>query len=346
MMSQLNIIRSNDAWIFHREEIDTIQDGNCNVYTLLDAYSGFCFGLITSVDLPIYAEVFELLQEANTQAGKWPEQVLIAKSDPYIEQLQEIAKELKIEVKDLPLKSLNRYTHAFSDSFKEFKIGEQPYKPLSLAQEQEVKAFVPDTYGPCPCASGKKYKFCCQPCFKEIVFAMCAAEEGHLEEALQFMKEAEAKVGRTPEILCRYSICWSYFDELKSREYLMEAAKQDPNHPRTNYILGIEAASRKQYSTAALYYRKAIEAYPKEDKFHLNEAYNNLGSVYLAMGRYQEAKEVWEKALVLLPSDKMVRANLIEFIYENSEVPNSVREMSSFIKKYLDKYEMSFGTQF
>lgn len=49
---------------------------------------------------------------------------------------------------------------------------------------------------------------------------MCAAEEGNLKETLHFMKEAEQEVGRTAEIVCRYAICWSFFDEQKYREYL------------------------------------------------------------------------------------------------------------------------------
>ncbi len=42
---------------------------------------------------------------------------------------------------------------------------------------------------------------------------MCVAEEYNLEEALRYMKEAESKVGRTAEVLCRYAICRSYFDQ-------------------------------------------------------------------------------------------------------------------------------------
>ena len=102
-----------------------------------------------------------------------------------------------------------------------------------------------------------------------------------------------------------------------------------------------DAVASKQYEMAVVYYQKAIEYYPKEDKYHLNEAYNNLGTAYFAMGRYQDSKEAWEKAFVLLPSDQVVKANLMEFIYTNPAVPKSVREISPFIDKYLAKYEAS-----
>ncbi|MGE0632233.1 MAG: hypothetical protein AB7O96_07485 [Pseudobdellovibrionaceae bacterium] len=57
----LNFSKSNDAWILHREEIETIQDGNCNIYVLLDAYSGFCFDQEICVDLPESSKIISLL---------------------------------------------------------------------------------------------------------------------------------------------------------------------------------------------------------------------------------------------------------------------------------------------
>lgn len=53
------------------------------------------------------------------------------------------------------------------------------------------------------------------------------------------------------------------------------------------------------------------------------------------MQEYQEAKSAWEKALTLLPSDRMVLNNLMEFIYNNPNIPSKIREMSPFIQKFL-----------
>ncbi len=121
----------------------------------------------------------------------------------------------------------------------------------------------------------------------------------------------------------------------KSQEFLDEAIKLNPKHPRTNYILGIEAVDAEEYDKAIVFYQTAIDNYPLEDKFHLNETYNNQGTAYFELKKYKEAKEVWEKALVLLPLDQMVKDNLFEFIYENPDVPKGLREISPFMKKYL-----------
>lgn len=331
--------KPNDAWILHREEIETIQDGSCNVYVLLDAFSSFIFGQEVSIDLPRSSKISSLLKNAYSKAGLWPSQVLISKTDPLVETLQTISNNLKVPFDALPPKYLQPYLQHFRNSFREFKRGNPIPDDMQLPENEEknLEAFVPDSYGPCPCASGKKFKFCCQKAFRDITFAMCEAQDGHLNEALRFMKQAEEKVGKTAEILCRYAICWSFFDMAKYREHLNEALKVNPNHPRANYISGIQAVSDKRFDEAIKYYETAIKHYPENDRFHLNETYNNLGTAYYSLKRYREAKEAWEKAVVLLPTDEMAKRNLFEFIYENPLVPNALREESPFIEKFLEQ---------
>ena len=332
-----NFAKPNDAWILQREEIETVQDGSCNIYVLLDAYSSFVFGQEISIDLPSSQKITKLLKDAHKKGGTWPHQVLISKSDPLAETLQAICQGLKVPFEALPAKYLQPYLQHFKNSFKEFKRGAPSPDDLHIpeSEQQNLEAFIPDTYGPCPCASGQKFKFCCQKAFKDITFAMCDAQDGHLEKALKYMRQAEEKVGRTAEILCRYAICWSFFDMEKSKEYLAEALKVNPSHPRANYISGIEAVADEKYHEAIQFYETAIKHYPESDKFHLNETYNNLGTAYFSLKKYKEAKEVWERAVVLLPSDEMAKRNLFEFIYENPSVPKGLREISPFIAKFL-----------
>lgn len=331
--------KPNDAWIFHREEIETIQDGSCNVYVLIDAFSSFIFGQEISIDLPSSSKITKLLKKAHAKAGLWPNQILISKTDPIAEILQAISDDLRVPFEALPSKYLHPYLQHFKNSFKEFKRGSHSPAdlPISESEKQNLEAFVPDSYEACPCASGKKFKFCCQKAFRDITFAMCEAQDGHLDKALQYMKLAEEKSGRTAEILCRYAICWSFFDMDKYKEYLNEALKKNPNHPRANYISGIQAVADENYDEAIKFYETAIKHYPENDKFHLNETYNNLGTAYFSLKKYREAKEVWEKAVVLLPSDEITKRNLFEFIYENPMVPKALREINPFIEKFLSQ---------
>jgi hypothetical protein len=329
----LNVTKPNEVWILHREDFHTQKEGNCNLYFLLDAFTGHCFGLETSLQLPNELKITELIKQANLKSSTFPGKMVILKKDPYAETLRVICSGLKVELEELPEKYLVPYIKPFVDSFHGFQTrGSASF--VSSDEREEAKAFMPETYGPCSCASGQKFKFCCQKAFKSIVFAMCEAQDGRLESALRYMKEAEVKVGRTAEIVCRMAICWSFFDKEKSRLLFQEALSINPNHPRLNYLLGIEAVEEKDYAKAVGFYQKAISNYPTEDKFHLNEAYNNLGTAFYEQGNYKEAKDSWEKALVMLPRDRMVKENLFEFIYSNPIVPQNLREMSPFIEKF------------
>ena len=278
-----------------------------------------------------------MLKKAFLDSKAKPKNIFILKKDPLSLVVESIAKGLSISFEALTQKEIHPYTKEFSEAFKQFKYNKQPSFEEEDVTEEEIKAFVPETYGPCPCASGKKYKFCCQKAFKDITFAMCDAQEGNLEKALFHMKQAEEKIGPTAEILCRYAICWSFYDPKKSKEYLKKALAENHNHPRSSYIMGIEAVAKKNYSKAIEFYQKAISSYPTEDRFHLNETYTNMGTAYFELGNFVMAKESWEKALVNLPTDRMTKENLVSFIYQNPEVPKEIREVSPFIKKYLNR---------
>ena len=136
---------------------------------------------------------------------------------------------------------------------------------------------------------------CCKPIFREIMGAMMEAENGRKHEALKFIQEAKKRVGETAEVLCREAIVYSFFDKAESDRLLNLCLERFPNHPRANYIMGITLREKERYSEAIVYYKKAIESYPKTDRYHLNEAYNNIGTVYYDLKSYKEAKESWSR---------------------------------------------------
>jgi tetratricopeptide (TPR) repeat protein len=154
---------------------------------------------------------------------------------------------------------------------------------------------------------------------------MAAAEEGDLKEALKWMDKARSKVGETAEVLCRYAIVYGFFDMTKADEYLDKCLVAAPHHPRANYVRGIELKEDGDIQGAIEAYKTAIKNYPPTDRYHLNEAWNNLGSAYYALGEYSDAKGAWEKALVYLPEDPVSKDNLNDFIYENPDIPQELK---------------------
>jgi hypothetical protein len=327
------ISKPNDAWIFHREEFDTKKDGFCNCYFLLDAHSNYGLGHTVARELPTPAEFRSLLQKAHQFGKSWPGKLIVSKKDPCLDLLASLCAEFGIPFEPLPPDDVLKLLEVFLASFMSFKTGGAD--PLSPEQEAEARAFIPDAYSPCSCSSGKKFRFCCQPAFRDLASAMCAAQEMNKKEMLRYMKIAESKVGKTAEILYRYAVGWSYFDNEKSLDYLNQALALNPNHPRAHYTLGLEAKKAGRYEEAVIHYKRAIDNYPKEDRFHLNESYNNLGTAYYEMKNYAEAKATWEQALILLPSDQMTRENLVTFIYENTALSDELRTISPFVGRFL-----------
>jgi tetratricopeptide (TPR) repeat protein len=335
---QYHDFKENDAWLVFR--VDTqVKNESVDVYLLMDLPKGII--LVHEISIgeglsPSQAE--EFLKKGKSKKGNFPKRLILAKGDPAESVLLQAANAFGMALDTVPASQLEGLTAPLKKDFGKhfFSPSSIPYAGLqddtSAEDRESAKKMIPDSYDPCWCASGKKFKFCCKPIFREIIGAMKAAEEGRTDEALEWIAGAKKIAGETAEVLCREAIVYSYFDQKKSDEVLARALQVNPNHPRALYILGIHLKEKGDLKGAATAYETAIAHYPSTDRFHLNEAYNNLGSVRYDMRDYARAKSAWEQALILLPSDRMVRQNLIEFIYENPIVPLPVREVRRLSK--------------
>ncbi len=78
---------------------------------------------------------------------------------------------------------------------------------------------VVDPYSPCPCGSGKKFKWCCYKAEAYAERAHRLEDNGQLDAALAVYDEGLAKVPRNPWLLLRKSVL------LIEQEKLEEAKK-------------------------------------------------------------------------------------------------------------------------
>ncbi len=305
-----------EAWLIFRMDI-VVAEKPADVLFLMDIGSRFVFGYdIVMDEASLYSEVEKLMRSAYKAQKFWPGILYCSQNDPAKELFERNAAKKSIKFKTAPVRAFYEITFPVIGSFRSFTetagsegAKEKPYEPPD-EEELEALTMIPDTYDPCPCASGKKFKFCCKPVYAEIVESMASAQEGRISRALKCLDEAKEKAGETPEILCRYAIVYSFSDKKKSYEYRDRCLALNPNHPRANYILGIDLKGQGKYKEALKAYMRAVENYPSCDRFHLNEVWNNIGSVYYELGEFQNAREAWEKALDYMPSDKLTRENL------------------------------------
>jgi len=319
--------KSNEAWlIFRLRNFITIAGKPADVYLLLDIGRDHLFGhLIFTDELPSLNEVDELFSNAFDLVQSWPDTLFIIEHDPGESLIRNVASKYGISVKKDSYLSFVDIISSVENSFSRFRgssvIDEESY--------ESALSLLPDSYDPCSCGSGKKYKFCCKPFFKEIVCAMNDAEDGKMMSALRWMDKAKNKAGETPEILCRYAIVYSFFDKDKADEYLARCLDLFPGHPRANYIKGIDLKNKGDYEGSIKAYKAAINNYPYSDRYHLNESWNNLGSAYYEIQNFAQAKRAWEKALDYMPNDKLARDNLKFMIYENPDVPDTLKKAPS-----------------
>lgn len=317
---QFDDFNNHPAWLIFRLD-SAITVGPIDFYMVMDLPSGDIVTFETTETVLTPSQANKLLKEAKIKNVKRPNRIIIASGDPAEPLFRKSADKLGLNFEAIASAYLEDLTAPLKQSF-----GEHFYSPSSVphahvheeADELDRECFkkmIPDSYDPCPCASGKKYKFCCKKVFAEIMEAMIAAEEGDYTTALQWIEKAKSIVGETAEIICRESIVYSYFDGKKSNELLSQCLSINPHHPRAHYLIGLMLKESGDIEGAIISYQTAIRHYPPTDVFHLNEAYNNLGSAFYAGGNIEEARSAWEKALLYLPSDKTTRRNLAEFIH-------------------------------
>jgi len=304
-----------EAWLIFRMDI-LVARKPADVLILLDIGSGYVFGhIIVLNEMPSSSELENLMNDAYKLPEHWPKILYCSQNDPAKELFENSAVKKGIFFEDAPSSVFYEITSPVIETFGSFQKsidggGKRDEWKKPSEEEIMARSLIPDSYDPCPCASGKKFKFCCKPVFAEIIEAMVSAEKGNTQRALKCLDEAKEKVGETPEILCRYAIVYSFFDKKKSCDYINRCLALNPRHPRANYIRGIDLKEKKKYKEALKAYEIAAANYPSGDRFHLNEVWNNIGTVYYELGDYMNARQAWEKARDYMPEDDMVLRNL------------------------------------
>jgi len=331
----------NHQWILDRTDTQ-VQDESIDIYFLLHFPSGYCLGSLNVVTTePLASEVEEFLLKAFKENRGWPPKVTLPKGDPAESIFRSVLDKYQVRVEVQPKAALLSYTQEFKSGLGEFAFSPAaltcltPSDEITMEEIEAAKAGIPDSYDPCPCASGNKYKFCCKRILREVMMAMVLLEERKFLEALEHLKNAEKRVGRTAEVLCRLAIVYHSFDPEKYEQTLQECISKFPSYPRAYYLRAIEFSEQGKKKEAIESYERAIQNYLPSDKYHLNEALNNVGKIYFEQGEFTKAKSAWERAFLLLPSDTVVKENLVFCIYTNETVPEAIRKPSPFVLHFM-----------
>ncbi len=108
-----------------------------------------------------------------------------------------------------------------------------------------------------------------------------------------------------------------------------------PNNPDALHLLGVIAYQRKQYAEAIDLISRAIALGNRTPEYR-----NNLGNVYLAQGRIEEAQACYHKALKLNPKYGDAHNNLANTLKEQGKLQEAVYSYTKALKFDPDKPEI------
>lgn len=202
--------------------------------------------------------------------------------------------------------------------------------PVLFSFEQKKQRMAIDQYSPCPCGSGKKFKWCCQPISAQIDKAMRLDAEGQHDVALRHMEELRAEHASNPEVWGRYAQLLYNNQKVEEAEAALEKAFAiNPRYPFGYLLRGIFRMQEGEVAGALLLFRKAAEYFDPDARGFLGQVHASIFECEMKMNRPQAALAALKTAIHLIPDDELVKAKEGIFGAE-SQLPESARSEYQF----------------
>jgi tetratricopeptide (TPR) repeat protein len=189
-----------------------------------------------------------------------------------------------------------------------------------------------DNYAPCPCGSGKKFKWCCQPFYGEIEKAFQQQQNQQADAALRTMEELTQKFPENPEVWGRRAeLLWEN-GQLELAEHSVDKALElNANYPFGLFLRGMFRHEEGQPHGALLLYRKAAALCDPETRGMLGEIHMNIGQCESMINHPIAAIAAYEIARLCLPQNEDVQGWL-DAQREPGRFPSLVTQPRSFKK--------------
>ncbi|MBN9122490.1 MAG: tetratricopeptide repeat protein [Planctomycetes bacterium] len=216
-----------------------------------------------------------------------------------------------------------------------------------------------DPYAPCPCGSGKKFKWCCAPYFPTVEKAFEQEEQGQHEAALQTIKGLLTAHASNPSV-------WLYYAQFlykagaaeletaarnqtaprpagpgesappyaqkfeQAEEALSKALELNPHFGMAYFLRGQFRENEGELIGALLLYRKAADAYDPEAHDQLASVYVKIYQGETMLNRPVAARAALERAAHFAPADAELRAQLDGEFGPEGPYPAAVRKKYAF----------------
>jgi predicted Zn-dependent protease len=188
-----------------------------------------------------------------------------------------------------------------------------------------------DLYAPCPCGSGKKFKWCCQPIHVPIDKAFQQFADGQYDAALRLMDEVIAQNPTNPEPYGRKAELLYELERADDAEAaLQKAFELSPGYPFGHYLRGQFRRYEGEFAGALLLFRKAAELYDPEAHEMLGVIYASIAECEMRLNRPVAARAASEIALRHKPDLQVCRDNLDNVFGDKSHLPLAARREYRF----------------
>ncbi len=189
-----------------------------------------------------------------------------------------------------------------------------------------------DAYSPCPCGSGKKFKWCCQPIYARINHAWEQDANGQHEAALRILDEVIREHPGNPEAWGQKArLLYNRGRLEEAEETLGKAFAINPNYPYGLLLQAIFRFHEGEPAGALLLARRAAEVYDPEAHTHLAEAYLIIFESELKQNRPVAARAALRLATHYLPGDEETRQTFDNAFGPESRLPEAARREYSFL---------------
>jgi tetratricopeptide (TPR) repeat protein len=187
-----------------------------------------------------------------------------------------------------------------------------------------------DAYSPCPCGSGKKFKWCCQPIHVGIDKAFRLEADGQYDAALKTMDEVVQANPTNPEAIGRKAQLLYDLERVDEAETTLQKALDiNPRYPFGHLLRGLFRYHEGEVPGALLLFRKAAELYDPDARAMLGRVYDLIGECELRLNRPVAGRAALQISLRCQPNVDLAKS-FEERFGNDSRYPLAARREYSF----------------
>src|SRR5262245_14724378 len=188
-----------------------------------------------------------------------------------------------------------------------------------------------DPYAACPCGSGKKFRWCCQPIYNDISRAFQQDEEGQHDTAQRIMDEVTAAHPDNPEAWGRKAEMLDRNEKLDEAEAaLQKALDLNPNYPYGLFLRGQFRLREGEIPGALLLFRKAADLYDPSVREILGHIYVVIFDCEMKLNHPIAARAAAEMSLRIKPDGEIARGVDTVFGDKNPNLPASAKNKYAY----------------